>query len=91
MPRLTWTPPTLADLESIRSYFGDRNPGVGVQILTAVRAKARLLQQFPAAGPVFDGALRTMTVLGTRYSLDYRVTEDAIQILRVRHEREDWR
>jgi toxin ParE1/3/4 len=91
MPKLSWTPNARADLKDIQTYSAERHPLGGVQLLRAIQEKARLLERFPLAGPAFDDAFRTLSVVGTRYSLVYRVEQGEIQILRVRHEREDWR
>jgi plasmid stabilization system protein ParE len=91
MRRLIWTSPALADLRDIDTFLMGRSPAVATRTLEAIVAKAHLIQQFPQAGPVFNDASRTSSVTGTPYSLLYRTAADAVEILRIRPEREDWR
>lgn len=49
------------------------------------------LRQFPMIGrQLLDRGFRVLTVPGTPYLLVYRVRGDLIQILRVRHDRQNW-
>jgi toxin ParE1/3/4 len=91
MRRLIWTAPSRIDLRDIRDFYLDRNAGAGARILRAIREKATVLEGFPAAGPVLDGDVRVLSIGNTPYAIQYRIVGDVIQILRIRHEREDWR
>jgi toxin ParE1/3/4 len=50
-----------------------------------------VLKSYPAIGPALDGSTRSLRVRHTRYILVYRINGTEVEILRVCHDREDWR
>ena len=92
MRRLSWTVPAREDLRSLDAWLTkEARPQVAVRTLAEILERARFLLNFPHGGrPFLDKQFRVLRVLDTPYILIYRIKGDTIEILRVRHEREDW-
>lgn len=93
MRRLEWTKPALSDLRAIDDWLSrEAAPDVAIRILTAIRIRADFLLEFPRGGPSLSGEVHSLRVPRLPYVLLYRLKSDAvIEILRVRHVRQDWR
>ena len=91
--RLDWASSSLADLDKIDHWLLVNASGViAVDTLLAIERRAGFLADFPFGGPAIpDTGLRSLRVSRTPYILIYRVDVDRVEILRVRHERENWR
>jgi plasmid stabilization system protein ParE len=48
------------------------------------------LQDFPRMAPVATELVRRKKIARSPYAVLYRVEEDRVFILRIRHDREDW-
>jgi len=81
------------DLDRIDAWLEQEgSPEISVKILLAIKERANRLIDFPHAGPALrDQGFRKLLVLGTPYIIAYRIEPRVVQILRVHHEREDWR
>ena len=91
MPALSWTAPALADLRAIDDWLDENaSPEVALRTLATIRLRARFLENFPHAGRPIGESMRALRVLDTPYLLLYRLLGDQLEVLRIRHEREDW-
>ena len=90
MQGLIWSPASRADLHQIDSWLTERNPGAAVQILRAIRASSDRLREYPKIGRALDEPFRVLGVRHTNYLLVYRLVDDAVEIVRVRHAAENW-
>lgn len=92
MRKLNWTRTSLADLDHIDEWLSrEASPETAVRMLTAIRDRANFLLDFPRGGPpLAEAGFRTLRIHQTPYLFLYRVMEDAIEILRVYHGRENW-
>ncbi|MBV9843127.1 MAG: type II toxin-antitoxin system RelE/ParE family toxin [Sphingomonadaceae bacterium] len=92
MNRLAWTAPALADLRAIDAWLiENRDRDFAERTLAAIEARARFLENFRHGGrTLLKQDFRVLRVFETPYLLVYRVRSGQLQILRVRHEREDW-
>ena len=93
MKRLAWTAPALADLRGIDEWLTAHRDGeFAARTLASVRARARFLEGFPHGGrPILKDDFRILRVSDTPYLIIYRIVGEQLQLLRIRHEREDWR
>lgn len=92
MRRVEWSAPAEWDLQAIDDYWCTHSARRADIILDLVRASGDFLAAFPKAGPAVDeNGIRKWRVSGTDYILIYRLIPEAVQIVRVRHTREDWR
>ena len=87
----SWTRRAKADLVRADDYYQGINPDYACRIGKAAVAAARFLADYPYAGSVFGGPSRKWRIKHTDYLLIYRVTDDGVQILRMRHAHENWR
>ena len=93
MRELRWTKAALADLYRISAYLErEARPEVALNTLSVIRYRANLLLDFPHSGPpVRDRGFRSLRVHGTPYIIAYRLGTGSLEILRIHHERENWR
>jgi toxin ParE1/3/4 len=90
MRRSEWTDPARQDLGKIHDFYRQTAPDYAARVARAAAAAGRFLCQHPLAGAEIDIDVRKWPVPQTKFRLFYRVLEDRIQILRIRHVREDW-
>jgi len=90
MPRLIWSPESLDDLRNIAASLAPRNARAGLDALHAIRAGANRLTDYPRIGRAIDEPFRVLGIRTTPYLIIYRVDGEAIDVIRVRHRREDW-
>ena len=92
MTSVRWSGPARLDMAEIDTYYADRAPEFADRVLLQAIAAAHFLNEHPNAGPRIGlGAERKWRVRDTPYLLQYVFEDGDIQILRVRHERQDWR
>jgi len=89
--KLKWTRPALTDLRGIDSYLSQCSRETAARILASIRASADILASFPAMGPSLDSQTRSLQVRQTPYVLIYRIEGDRISLLRIYHNRQNWR
>lgn len=91
MPQLDWTEGALADLREIEAWLSERAlPEIALVTLIHIRRRAQFLENFPHGGrPIAKGS-RALRVIDTPHIILYRLVGEAVQVLRVQHEREDW-
>jgi toxin ParE1/3/4 len=88
--RIEWTTAAQADLASIDEHLAEIDPEFATRVGAAAIRAARFLAQWPNSGAAVALGTRKKTILGTPYILLYRPSADRLQILRVRHVRENW-
>jgi toxin ParE1/3/4 len=89
MRHVLWAGDALRDLDQIDDWYAERDPDFADRVGDRVLNAAGFLIKFPFAGPVYYGKVRKWPVPNTDYRLLYRVTDTAVEIVRVRHARED--
>jgi toxin ParE1/3/4 len=83
---IVYTEPAVADLRAIREYLQARQPERAGPALAALRAQIGHLVRFPYLGrPGKRTGTRELVIAGLPYIATYRVREDVIEIIRVRH------
>lgn len=92
MRTISWADAAKQDLANIDDWFEHRDPEFADRVGSAAIAAARLITEFPHAGAALDGTqVRKWTIAGTDYRLIYLVTDNYVEIVRVRHARDNWR
>ena len=91
MRRLIWSLASLRDLRSIDAYIALDSRQAALQTLGAIRQRAEQLRGFPGSGPVLGGEFRYLSLRTAPYVIIYRAQKNRIEIVRIRHAREDWR
>jgi toxin ParE1/3/4 len=91
MRSIIWTRPAQRDLNKIDDHYADFAPDYADRVSRMAVKSARQLIKFPHLGPIIgEDDVRKWGVKRTDFLLFYRVTNSAIEILRIRHAREDW-
>jgi len=89
--RITWSPLSIQDIESIVKYVSEDNPDYAVFILDKIDELLRLITDYPQLGRIVDeqdGVItRESLIIGT-YRLLYCVINSEIQIISIRHTRQ---
>ena len=91
MPALKWTQPAIDDLWAIDAWLVENASGeIALATLASIRFRASFLENFPHGGRPIEDGIRMLRVIDTPHLILYRIVADAVEILRIRHEREDW-
>jgi addiction module RelE/StbE family toxin len=93
MAEISWTRPALEDLRRINRYLTrEADHRTAASVLATIRFRLKTLEDFPHAGPPVEGQpYRSFIIRGTPYVVAYRTLDRSVQILRVHHQRENWR
>lgn len=86
-----WTQPAQEDLGRIDDVLFLFDPAYAYRVGLAAIESAKFLTKWPGAGELLDSGKHKWRVENTPYLLFYRLAEGRIEILRVRHDRENWR
>ncbi len=90
--RLVWTRRYLRELDAIGDYIAERNPRAAVKVVRAIhQTTARLLSDNPHLGRSGEiEGTRELVISGLPYIVAYRVTEQQVEILFVKHAAREW-
>lgn len=93
MPQVRYAPGAIRDLQRLRDFLRPKNPAAAVQAGKAIKESVRILGHQPHIGrPVDDlpDEYREWTIdFGdSGYVARYRIDDDAVTILAVRHQKE---
>jgi len=92
MKRVLWSEAAIRDLAAIKAWLTENYSAsvVDQSISELVRAASWLIE-FPNAGPSIGiGTWRKWRPRGARHILIYKPVKGSIEVMRVRHERNDW-
>jgi len=82
--RVIWTAEAVENLEAIGTYIEAFNPAAAERIVTRLVALAESLAEFSKRGRDVGDGRREMTIVPP-YVLRYRVDQERVIILRIRH------
>lgn len=93
MPQLIFAPQAIRDLQPLRDFLHSKNPDAARRAAVAIRQGLRLLAEHPRAGRLIEGLpddFREWLIdFGeTGYVARYRVSDEVVTILIIRHQRE---
>lgn len=89
--RIDWLDSAFVDLHRVRDYIREFNPVAAQRTIACIEAAAKNLARFPEMGHIgeFPGT-RELVIPRLPYLVVYRVDSDAVQILRVLHDKQKW-
>ena len=91
MLRLEWTTPAADEFERNQAFYESLNPHATHLLAARVNAVIQTLRDMPHAGrPGLRTGTRERVVPQTPYIVVYRVSAEALEVLHVFHERQDW-
>ena len=87
MAELTWHPEAVTDLETIYAYISRDSPAVAQAFVERVVAAIERLRDFPRSGRIVPETRNDVIreVLVGPYRVVYRIVDQDIQIVMVRH------
>jgi toxin ParE1/3/4 len=84
--RVRYTPRARADLQTIYSYLYERSPRGAQNVRAAIRKSAQSLGRDPNRGQRTDKPdVKRIPVVRYRYAIYFRVRDDEVQIVHIRH------
>lgn len=90
--KLKWTDEALADLAKVDNWLTTNvDPITASEVLERLQRQAHRLMDFPRRKPRIGPGRHYSQAPRTSYLLIYEVGGDFVTIMRVRHNRENWR
>lgn len=86
-----WTRPAAQDLERIAQRIRQDNPTAALRVAKTLYDRCMGLEMFPSRGRMgrVEGT-RELVFAPLPYIAVYRVTEEAVELLRIYHSAQDW-
>jgi toxin ParE1/3/4 len=92
MRKINWSIPARNDLRRIAIWLEtEATPDIAVRYLRAIRTRCEALENFPQRGSQINHDVRKLLVPETPYIILYRLFAADIEVVRVFHNRENWR
>jgi plasmid stabilization system protein ParE len=90
--QIVYSPTAIASLERLYDFLVEKNPDAAQRAIGTILRKLRALEQFPHLGPVDverpDVRQLFMPFGAAGYVARYRIADDSVVILAIRHTRE---
>jgi plasmid stabilization system protein ParE len=91
MLRVEWSIKALIDFDAAQGYIARQNPAAARAVAERIWQAGRQLSEAPYIGhPGLEPGTRHWNVQRTPYLIVYRVSVEAVEILRMWHGRRDW-
>jgi len=88
--RLRWTPVAASDLEDIRNYVDLHLPAFAQSTIQTIYREIQSLRRFPMRGRIGEvEGTRECWLTPLPYIVVYRVTDTAIEVIRIWHTAQD--
>jgi len=89
--KVLWTPPATSDLNAMVDFIGQDNPDAAIRVAARIYEQVMHLATMPHIGRAGDlPGTRELIFNPWPYIAVYRITEDSIRILRIRHASQQW-
>ena len=89
--RVEWHPLARTDLAELVTYIAADNPKAAYRMHDEIRRQTGVLAAHPGAGRIGRvPGTRELVIVGTPYIAAYRVTKDAVTVLRLLHGARRW-
>ena len=91
--KVRYTPRARGDLAAIYAYLDERSPNGARAVKARIERRIARLAEFPFVAPVTEvPGVYELTLLRYPYKIYYRVEQDEIWVLHIRHAaRQSWR
>ena len=91
--RIRYTPQARGDIDRIDEYLNKRSSGGARNVLRAIYAGVQFAAERPEGSKrTEDPAVRVKVVRRYRYKIFYRILDDAVEVLHIRHtSRRPWK
>jgi addiction module RelE/StbE family toxin len=89
--KVFWSPRAASDLQAAVDYISADNPDAAERVALRIQESVAVLAALPHSGRAgFHPGTREWVFHPWPYIAVYRVTQDAVRIVRVRHAARDW-
>ena len=93
MPRLIWSPPALADVQRLYRFLARKDVNAARRAIKTIRVGVKVLAHQPEAGRPVENMEPTfrewpINFGSSGYIALYRLSDDTVTILAVRHQKE---
>jgi toxin ParE1/3/4 len=89
--KIVWQKRAVSDLYQVNEYIRQDNPQAAEKIGSIIESAITNLARYPEMGRKGDvPGTRELVIPGTAYFIAYRITNEAVQILRVLHSKQKW-
>ena len=93
MPRLIWSSAALLDVQRLYRFLLPNNPDAAKRAVRAIRHGVKVLEQQPGVGRPIDDMPEEfrewiIDLGGSGYLARFRINQDVVVILAVRHQKE---
>jgi toxin ParE1/3/4 len=83
--RLIYNPEAERELAEAAHFYRARSPGLGHDFMAQFESTVAEIQRFPGLWPVIERDVRSRTMRHFPFAVYYRVEEDELRILVVKH------
>jgi plasmid stabilization system protein ParE len=84
--KIRYTPRARGDIESIWYYLNERSPSSAANVVKAIYAGVQFIADHPEASQRAEHPdIRVRVVRRYRYKIFYRIIDETIEILHIRH------
>ena len=88
---IVWSPAAVKDLEHLRAYIEQHNPGAAAKVAETILRHVAGLSDFPGQGrPGRVPHTRELIIRGTPFLVVYSVANETVQIVTVLHTARKW-
>jgi toxin ParE1/3/4 len=89
--QVVWLKPAVVDLHRVCKYIRQDNPAAAERTGTRIEAAVENLARFPEMGHRGEvSGTRELVISNLPYFVVYRLGDNAVQILRVLHDKQKW-
>jgi addiction module RelE/StbE family toxin len=86
--KVRYTQDARRELRLIGDYLREQAPGAAKRVVAAIRARVAQLETHPHLGkPTSESGIRSLSINRYPYTAYYRVEDDAVSIVHIRHQR----
>jgi plasmid stabilization system protein ParE len=87
--RIIWLPSAWSQKEAIWDYLAEINVDYADRIEKRLLSRVESLERLPKQGRPLVRDIRRLSITDIQYTIDYRIDENAVRILRVRSTAQD--
>jgi toxin ParE1/3/4 len=86
--KVRYTRDARSELSVIGDYLRENSPDVITKVISTIRTRVSQLQKHPYLGrPTREPGIRSLSINRYPYIVYYRVTDDTVSIVHIRHQR----
>ena len=88
--KITWSPLAIERVTEIAQYISEHDSGYATELVEKIFNRVLQLETFPESAPIVQDINRTdiRQLLVANYQIMYRIKEEEILVLSVRHDRQ---